>query len=237
MLQDGRDRTMTRAATSLFPPTLSPDSSPPWGKKSVIGLTAFCLARRRERVRVFSMTHTWHLLKSADREVYGPVSLDQLKSWAAEAKISPLDKVSADGKQTWQRAPMITELQMDWLIEMPDNSLYGPTSVGTLQEFLATGEIDGHVTIINCLDGSTTRLEELPFFKASPQQIRSAETTFHGTQMPEQSHHGEDSAAVKHRIAWLERQVIDLQHALGVAENQIESLRQQYIEATGREPN
>jgi hypothetical protein len=184
------------------------------------------------------MSNTWHLLKSADREIYGPVALDQLRAWAAEAKISPLDKVSGDDRQTWQRAPMIPELQMDWLIEMPDSSLYGPTSVGTLQEFLATGEIDGHITLINCLDGSSSKLQDMPFFKASPQQVRSADTVLHGTLTPEQfqaANSGGDESA-RHRIAWLEKQVIELQHQLGLAENHIEGLRQQFIEATGQEP-
>jgi hypothetical protein len=185
---------------------------------------------------ILRMANTWHLLKAADREVYGPTSLDQLKAWAAEAKISPLDKVSSDNRSTWQRAPMVPELQMDWLVEMPDASLYGPTSVGTLQEFLATGEIDGHITVINCLTGKSSRLEHLPFFQVSPQHIRSAETVL------QQSNQGAASSAVgsddtlRHRIQWLEKQVMDLQHQLGVAENHIESLRQQYVEATGHDP-
>ena len=94
----------------------------------------------------------WYLLKASDNEVFGPAPLDQLRIWAAEAKISPMDRVSNDGRNSWQRAPTLTDLQMDWLIEMPDNFLYGPTSVGTLQEFLATGEIDENVSVINTLD-------------------------------------------------------------------------------------
>lgn len=184
------------------------------------------------------MAQSWHLLKSSDREVYGPISFDQLQAWASEAKISPLDKVSNDGKQTWHRAPMIAELQMDWLIEMPNKSLYGPTNIGTLQEFLATGEIDGHVNVINCLDGTASRLLELPFFRASPQQQRTSDTVLHGTMMPEQYHsvHAEDFYSTRNRVQWLEKQVMELQYQLGLAENQIESLKQQFIEATGKEP-
>jgi hypothetical protein len=182
------------------------------------------------------MAQAWHLLKSSDREVYGPITFDQLKSWATEAKISPLDKVSSDGKQTWQRAPMVPELQMDWLIEMPDKSLYGPTSVGTLQEFLATGEIDGHITVINCLDGTVSRMAELPFFRASPQQQRSADTVLHGSMMPAQYHGSFADESVKGRIQWLEKQVMELQHQLGQAEGYITSLKQQFIETTGQEP-
>jgi hypothetical protein len=66
---------------------------------------------------------------------------------------------------SWQRAPMIAELQMDLLVQMPDNYLYGPTNVATIQEFLATGEIDENVTIINCLDNTEARLADLGWFR------------------------------------------------------------------------
>ena len=178
----------------------------------------------------------WYLLKASDREIHGPIRLDQLRSWAAEAKISPLDKVSSDNRESWVRAPMLPELQMDWLIDMPDNYLYGPTSVGTLQEFLATGEIDEHVMVINCRDGTTGRLHEQPFYSASPHHIRSADTVFHGTQMPGDPLAIEAGAVLKQRVQWLEKQVMDLQRDLGLAEEYNASLRHQFIEATGREP-
>ncbi len=181
-------------------------------------------------------TQDWYLLKAQDREVYGPIKLDQLQAWAAEAKIAPLDKVSNDSKQTWSRAPMVAELQMDWLIEMPDNYLYGPTSVGTIQEFLATGEIDGNVTVINCLEGTSTRLSEMPFFSSSPHQARSADTMHHGTSLPESSETGDVSFHLRQRIHRMERQVMELQRDLGLSHERLSSLRQQFIEATGREP-
>ena len=180
------------------------------------------------------MTNEWHLLKAADRVVHGPVSLDQLRSWAAEAKISPLDKVSQDGRQSWVRAPMIAELQMDWLIEMPDNYLYGPTSVGTIQEFLARGEINEHVTLINCSESTTGRLADQPFYQVSPHQVRSADTVFYGTEMPEDSATGD--AVLKQRIHWLEKQIMELQRDLSVSQEHVAHLRAQFLEVTGREP-
>ncbi len=182
------------------------------------------------------MTNEWHLLKAADRVVHGPVSLDQLRSWAAEAKISPLDKVSQDGRQSWVRAPMIPELQMDWLIEMADNYLYGPTSVGTIQEFLARGEIDEHVMLINCAEATTGRLADQPFYQVSPHQVRSAETVFHGTEMPENSDVSDTITMLKQRVHWLEKQVMELQRDLGTAHEYAAQLRSQFTEVTGREP-
>jgi hypothetical protein len=182
------------------------------------------------------MATEWHLLKAADREVYGPIALDQLRAWASEAKISPLDKVSSDGRQSWVRAPMVAELQMDWLIEMPDNYLYGPTSVGTIQEFLATGEIDENVIVINCAEATAGRLSDQPFYQASPHQIRSAGTVFHGTHFPEDAAATEAAGHLKQRVHWLEKQVMDLQRDLGTAEEYNRQLRAQFIEATGKEP-
>ena len=175
----------------------------------------------------------WFLLKASDKEVFGPTDLDTLRSWAAEAKISPLDKISADNRQTWSRAPMIPELQMDLLIQMPDNYLYGPTNVATIQEFLATGEIDENVTIINCLDNSESRLGELGWFRASPHQTRSATTTFQGTGYDRSP--STDDAALR-RIAALERQTMELQRVVDEWQQAYLRLQQQYIESVGRDP-
>lgn len=175
----------------------------------------------------------WYLLKFSDREIYGPVDQDTILGWAAEAKVSPLDKISRDDRQTWSRAPMIDELQMDWLIEMPDKYLYGPTNVGTIQEFLATGEIDGSVTLINCRTGEEDRLDSLPFFMVSPQHTRSAETTFVGTQYAGQMQ--TDPLLLK-RVQTLEMQVLDYQRLINDWEEAYANLKQQFIEATGRDP-
>lgn len=178
---------------------------------------------------------TWHLIKAADNQEYGPIDTETLLGWAADAKISPMDKLSSDNRKTWKRAPMIAALQMDWLIQMPDKYLYGPTNVSTIQEFLATGEIDENVTLINCIEGVESRLGDQRFFQVSPQHIRSAETTLMGTQWPDQQNRGGDPQ-LQQRIALLERQIVDYQRTVDEWQHAYASLRQQFIEATGREP-
>ncbi len=200
------------------------------------GFFTLCLARRRRILYTACMASEWHLLKAADREVHGPIDIDHLRAYAAEAKISPLDKVSNDGRQSWVRAPMVPELAMDWLIEMSDNYLYGPTSVGAIQEFLATGEIDENVMVINCLESTIGRLSDQPFYKDSPHRVRSADAGFHGTTMPESAESAETTGLMRQRIQWLEKQVMELQHDLSMAEQYNAFLRTQFIEATGREP-
>ena len=178
---------------------------------------------------------TWHLLKASDKEILSSSTLETKRGWASEAKISPLDKISSDNRMSWQRAPMIAELQMDMLVQMPDNYLYGPTNVATIQEFLATGEIDENVTIINCLDNTEKRLADLSWFQASPQHMRSAATTFIGTQWPDDKKLPGD-ASQQSRIGTLERQVMELQRVVDEWQHAYNSMRQQFIEATGREP-
>ena len=180
------------------------------------------------------MESQWFLLKFVSNEIFGPASLGQLRTWATEAKISPMDRVSSDARNTWRRAPMVTELQMDWLIEMPDNLLYGPTSVGTLQEFLATGEINENVTVINTLEGTTSRINELPFFQASPHRIRGSQEI--NPNSPPEAQASDPLSALNQRCQWLEKQNVELQHEVARWQELTASLRQQFIESTGTEP-
>jgi hypothetical protein len=178
----------------------------------------------------------WFLLKVGENTIYGPAPLGQLHNWATEAKISPQDRVSNDGRKTWRRAPLVAELQMDWLVEMPDNFLYGPTSVGTLQEFLATGEIDENVRVINTLDGTHSRIKDLPFFQASPQRVRGPQEVAVANPSDAPSALSDSGPGLRQRCLWLEKQVVDLQRENGRWQEEALRLRQQFIEATGREP-
>ena len=181
------------------------------------------------------METMWYLLKANENEVFGPAPLGQLRIWAAEAKISPMDRVSNDNRKTWRRAPMVTELQMDWLVEMPDGFLYGPTSVGTLQELLATGEIDDHTTVINTLDNNKNRISDLPFFGASPQRVRGALEIAAGTDGAGDPAPGE-SLSLRQRCAFLEKQTMELQREIVRWQEAHRDLRQQFVEATGTNP-
>ena len=105
-------------------------------------------------------THLF-LLKHDDGSLFGPVSLEQLFQWAVEAQISPLDKVSTDGK-TWIKAPMVAELEMDYLVEVGEDQFYGPTTIGAVREFVRMGEITADATVTNCRDGSEQTVRDLP---------------------------------------------------------------------------
>ena len=108
----------------------------------------------------------WLLKKHGEGEIHGPVSFEKLREWAESAQINPQDSISSDGK-TWTKAPMNTDMQMDWLIEVPDNPLYGPTTRGALLEFLRMGEITTSTRIVNCCTGENLTLAEAPFYRQS----------------------------------------------------------------------
>jgi hypothetical protein len=97
----------------------------------------------------------WFLSKHEDGTVFGPMPFEQVHRWAAAAQIAPHDKLSHD-QQTWLKAPMFPELEMDWLVEVTSERYYGPTTLGAVQEFLRLGEIGEETFVINSRDGSRT---------------------------------------------------------------------------------
>jgi hypothetical protein len=103
----------------------------------------------------------WFLMKHDDGTVFGPISFEQLKQWALDAQVSPLDKVSTD-EQTWIKAPMVPELNMDYLIEVSPDQFYGPTTFSALREFLQMGEINADTVVTNCRDGSAALVRDIP---------------------------------------------------------------------------
>jgi hypothetical protein len=103
----------------------------------------------------------WYLMKHEDGTEFGPISLEQLKDWAHDAQISPLDRVSGD-RTTWVKAPMLPWLEMDYLIEVGPDQYYGPTTLGAIREFIAMGEIGGETTLINACDGHAIMVCDVP---------------------------------------------------------------------------
>ena len=102
----------------------------------------------------------WYLRKASDGSLFGPITFKQLQLWAADAQVSPLDRVSND-QQNWIKAPMVPELQLDYLVEVGEDQYYGPTTIGAIAEFIAAGEISPETTVTNCKDASQMRVRDL----------------------------------------------------------------------------
>src|SRR5436190_24098093 len=102
----------------------------------------------------------WFLRKHEDGNIFGPLPFAQLARWASSAQVAPHDVVSTD-QVTWTKAPMLPELEMDWLVEVTSERYYGPTTLGAVQEFLRLGEIGEETFVINSCDGSRRQIKEL----------------------------------------------------------------------------
>jgi hypothetical protein len=109
----------------------------------------------------------WYLRKHADKEIFGPVAFDQIREWAMSAQVHPQDAISNDGR-TWNKAPLFSDLHMDWLVEVHGQPLYGPTTAETLLEFLSLGEISAETKILNCCSGEAMTFGEASFFPNTP---------------------------------------------------------------------
>ncbi len=103
---------------------------------------------------------SWFLRKQAGGNIFGPLPFTQLAQWAALAQVAPQDFVSSD-QEHWIKAPMLAELAMDWIVEVTSESLYGPTTLGAIREFMRLGEIDHDTFVINTCDTTRCQIREL----------------------------------------------------------------------------
>jgi len=121
---------------------------------------------------------SWFLMKREDGSIFGPIAFEQLYRWTQDAQVSALDMVSTDQIQ-WSKAPMIPELEMDYIVEVGPDQYYGPTTVGALREFLRAGEINQESAILNCKNGTEHQVKDFPELQVAqeeqqPQPVRTS---------------------------------------------------------------
>ncbi len=98
----------------------------------------------------------WYL-QNADENTFGPVDLDTLCAWAADGRIGPDDRISMD-RRTWQAAPRISELEMNWTVNLPDGSTIGPLHLLALRELVLDGSLAPEANISHARTGRVARL-------------------------------------------------------------------------------
>ena len=181
------------------------------------------MMRRRSENASDAMEHSakWFLKKHEDGEVFGPVEFDKLREWSCAAQVAPLDQVSDDGVN-WIKAPMVPKLQMDYLIQLGEESYYGPTTGEAVQEFLRLGEINADNVLINCCTGAETTLRGSGFFQGQPPLVGVAQDE------PERR-------TIRHnlqqRIRELELLLVDSRQHLQMAEVRIRQLERRLHDA------
>jgi hypothetical protein len=98
----------------------------------------------------------WYLRKS-DTTVYGPVSLETLRRWAADGRVLPDDQVSED-QQSWRPAPDLPDLAMDWHIELAGGVRFGPLHLLAMATLVQDGAARGEEPITHRVTGEVWRL-------------------------------------------------------------------------------
>ena len=162
----------------------------------------------------------WYLRKAHDGSQFGPIPFSQLREWAADAQVSPLDRVSTD-EVTWMKAPMVPELEMDYLIQVSEDHYYGPTTVGAIREFLKAGEITMESSITNCTDNTQLQVKDLVPPEAVSNGARSdVDLTLAGTR-------GSIRINLQQRVRELEEALLEERRARETAEMLVEKLESQ----------
>jgi len=161
----------------------------------------------------------WYLKKHGSEEVFGPSSLEKLKEWASSARINPQDRLSTD-KQIWTHPPMLPELEMDWLIELGNELLYGPTTSGALIEFFAAGEITEETPVVNCVSGKRMTFGTAPFATKARPAVSVGEKTTSG-RIIEPPLKGGIRVNLQKRVRELELLVMSKQNKINAANEKI----------------
>lgn len=170
----------------------------------------------------------WFLRKHEEGSIFGPLPFAQLARWASSAQVAPHDAVSTD-QVTWTKAPMLPELEMDWLVEVTTERFYGPTTLGAIQEFMRLGEINGETFVINSCDGSRRRVNEMPLVISQTEGDFAAEEV--SPVGPAASGMAID---VQDRIRDLEQSLREERRALQEAEERYRALELKYQELSQR---
>lgn len=171
---------------------------------------------------------SWYLLKAEDGAIFGPITFDQLNAWATSAQISPLDKLSPD-QLTWMKAPMLPELQMDWLVELTSDQLYGPTTLGAIQEFLNIGEIAADTLVLNARDGTSAQVKDIDVLTIPEEEPEAAEPVDEPVRTGIR-------ASLQQRIRELESTLLEERRALELLEERYNKLEAKYVEIVKHRP-
>jgi hypothetical protein len=157
----------------------------------------------------------FYLMKHDDASVFGPVSHTQLRQWASDAQVSPLDKISTD-QSSWIKAPMMPELGMDYLIEVSPDQYYGPTTLGAAKEFLMAGEINRDTILINCKDGTSHAVKDIPSLAVPVEEEQPVRSSVR--------------VSLQQRIRELEENLLEERRAREAAEQLVERLEARLAE-------
>jgi hypothetical protein len=172
---------------------------------------------------------SWFLRKHEDGSIFGPLPFEQLALWASTAQIAPHDAVSID-QQTWMKAPMLPQLDMDWLVEVTSEHYYGPTTLGAIQEFIRLGEISAETFVINSCNGARRQIQEMPALLKTAREDGDAATSEDEPNLANEPAATGISIRLQERVHDLEQSLREERRALMEAEQRYQELERRYQE-------
>ena len=116
---------------------------------------------------------SWYL-KKISGEVFGPVELAALETWATDGRVAPDDQLSQD-QVSWIPAPERPELGMDWIGELDGGATYGPLHLFSLRDLLQDGSISRRSRITNRQSGEASTVGDvlMPVLMARDVKLQS----------------------------------------------------------------
>jgi len=96
-------------------------------------------------------------VRGADGKVFGPVDKATLVEWAGDSRIEPTTSISRD-QEAWIAAPLMPELEMEWLVETAPGTFYGPFKRSVVEGLMEAGTIPRDVRLY-VLEGGRSSAE------------------------------------------------------------------------------
>lgn len=100
----------------------------------------------------------WYLKKETG-EIFGPVDMPSLKAWAEDGRVAPGDVLSGD-QADWRPAFELADLDMVWMLDLPDGPSYGPAHAKAFEDMLAEGALEPPLNLRHLVTGEARILGE-----------------------------------------------------------------------------
>ena len=97
----------------------------------------------------------WYV-KNTQGKVFGPIGLDDLRTWVMEGRVEPLAGISTDLKN-WMLAPLKPELEMNWVVENNPGQFYGPTHRAVVDDLVQSGALSSDARFYQDDGGDSAR--------------------------------------------------------------------------------
>ena len=168
-----------------------------------------------------SETNNIRLRKPHENEIYGPMDMDELKHLANTAYVSPEDEISFDSGD-WMPAPLCEELEMVWTIQSADGTSYGPTTVGTVKEFLIAGEVSENDRLVHGKTGEEHSIQEV----LGEEGMKEAETEIIEARTPQTDEGLTESMEIAKDL-----RIRNLETEMEILKKDSDDLKQKYLQA------